>query len=55
MRFEESAKIMYRIILENSTTSQKNTQTIYNLYKYFFFELSCHKQSYFIDNNSRIT
>ncbi|CAK64415.1 unnamed protein product (macronuclear) [Paramecium tetraurelia] len=55
MRLDERAKIMYRTIMENSTTSRKNTQTIYHFYKYFFFELSCHKQSSFVDDNSRMT
>ncbi|CAD8118463.1 unnamed protein product [Paramecium sonneborni] len=52
IRLDERAKIMYRIIQENSTTSKKNTQTIYNFSKYFFFELSCHKKSCLIDENS---
>ncbi|CAD8124113.1 unnamed protein product [Paramecium sonneborni] len=51
MRLDERAKIMYRTIQENSTTSRKNTQTIYHFYKYFFFELSCHKKNSLIDES----
>ncbi|CAD8208778.1 unnamed protein product [Paramecium octaurelia] len=55
MRLDERAKIMYRTIIENSTTSRKNTQTAYHFYKYFFFELSCHKKPSVIDESSNFT
>ncbi|CAD8195109.1 unnamed protein product [Paramecium pentaurelia] len=55
MRLDERAKIMYRTIQENSTTSRKNTQTVYHFYKYFFFELSCHKKCSLIEDNSNFT